>query len=121
MKGEGVPFKLEVEKTENQNIDFGITKVGEESSRVVSIINLSKKKIDITFDTDSQLEDFKKLFLEVHPSNEISINPKERKEIEILFHPKARIHSYKTDLTYKIVQNQEKRKLLSMQTAAHGV
>lgn len=29
IKGEGVPFKLEVEKTENQNIDFGITKVGE--------------------------------------------------------------------------------------------
>jgi hydrocephalus-inducing protein len=57
----------------------------------------------------------------VNPSNEISINPKERKEIEIHFHPKARIHSFKTDLNYKIVQNQEKRKLLSMQTAAHGV
>lgn len=39
-------------------------------------MNLSKKKIDITFDTDTQLEDFKKLFLEVSPSGELSINPK---------------------------------------------
>jgi hydrocephalus-inducing protein len=59
--------------------------------------------------------------LEVSPSTEISINPKERKDIEITFHPKTRIHSFKADLNYKIVQNQEKRKLLSMQTAAHGV
>lgn len=28
VKGEGVPLKLELEKTQDQNIDFGITKVG---------------------------------------------------------------------------------------------
>lgn len=95
--------------------------MGDESTRTVSIINLSKKRIDITFDTDNQLEEWKKLFLEVSPSQEITIEPKERKDIELTFHPKNRIHSFKTDLNYKIIQNQEKRKLLSVQTAAHGV
>jgi hydrocephalus-inducing protein len=45
IKGEGIPLKLEVEKTEDQNVDFGITKVGQEETRVVGIVNQSKKKI----------------------------------------------------------------------------
>ena len=44
-----------MEKTEDQNIDFGITKVGHEVSRTVTLINYSKKKIDITFDVSDQL------------------------------------------------------------------
>ncbi len=28
VKGEGIPLKLELEKTQDQNIDFGVTKVG---------------------------------------------------------------------------------------------
>jgi hypothetical protein len=50
-----VPLKLELEKTEDQNIDFGITKVGSEVSRVASLVNNSKKKIEITFDVEGQL------------------------------------------------------------------
>lgn len=45
IKGEGVPLKLELERTEDQNIDFGVTHVGAEASRTVSLINNSKKKI----------------------------------------------------------------------------
>ena len=45
IKGEGIPLKLEVEKTEDQNIDFGITKVGNEAHRTVTLVNHSKKKI----------------------------------------------------------------------------
>jgi hydrocephalus-inducing protein len=55
IKGEGIPLKLELEKTEDQNIDFGVTKVGNEASRTVSLFNYSKKKIEITFDVDGQL------------------------------------------------------------------
>lgn len=45
LKGEGIPLKLEVERTEDQNVDFGVTKVGEDDTRIIPIINSSKKKI----------------------------------------------------------------------------
>ncbi len=45
VKGEGIPLKLELEKTEDQNIDFGVTRVGGDASRTVSLFNQSKKKI----------------------------------------------------------------------------
>jgi hydrocephalus-inducing protein len=81
IKGEGIPLKLELEKTEDQNIDFGVTHVGSESSRTVSLINNSKKKIEITFDVDSQIEDLKKQFIQIIPSNSITINPREKTEV----------------------------------------
>lgn len=50
--GEGIPFKLELEKAEDQNLDFGIVRVNKESSKYVSLINYSKKPLTITFDTE---------------------------------------------------------------------
>jgi hydrocephalus-inducing protein len=55
IKGEGIPLKLELEKTEDQNIDFGVIRVGGDASRTVSLLNNSKKKIEITFDVDNQI------------------------------------------------------------------
>ena len=52
----GVYLKLELDKTEDQNIEFGVTRVGGEASRTVSLVNHSKKKIEITFDVENQLE-----------------------------------------------------------------
>lgn len=121
IKGEGIPLKLELEKTEDQNIDFGVTHVGSESSRTVSLINNSKKKIEITFDVDSQMEDLKKQFIQIIPSNSITINPREKTEVEISFKPTARINAFKTELCYKIIENQEKKKLLNINTTAHGI
>jgi hypothetical protein len=56
VRGEGVPLKLELEKIEDQNIDFGVTKVGGEAHRSVTLINNSKKKIEIDFNIDNQIE-----------------------------------------------------------------
>lgn len=63
--GEGSPFKLELERTEDQNVDFGVVRVGKESSKYVSLINLSKKAVTITFDTEDQLAELKKQFVTV--------------------------------------------------------
>jgi len=51
--GEGIPLKLELEKTEDQNLDFGILRVGVEQTRHVLLSNFSRKPITITFDTDN--------------------------------------------------------------------
>ena len=45
IKGEGIPLKLEVERTEDQNVDFGVTKVGHDVSRQIGLVNHSRKKI----------------------------------------------------------------------------
>jgi len=76
IKGEGIPLKLELERTEDQNIDFGVSKVGHEVSRTVSVVNHSKKKIEITFDVDNQIEMLKKSFINVHPNGSLTINPR---------------------------------------------
>ena len=68
--------KLELEKTEDQNIDFGVTRVGGEASRTVSLVNHSKRKIEITFDVENQLQDLKKQFIQIIPNNPITINPR---------------------------------------------
>lgn len=121
IKGEGIPFKLEVENTEDQNIDLGIMKVGEEVHRIIPIINTSRRKIDITFDVGDQIKELKKMCLDVSPLSDISINPRERKNIEISYYPTSRMHIFKTDLNYKILDNQEQRKLLGIQSAAYGI
>lgn len=56
-------------------------KVGEEVHRVIPIVNTSRKRIDITFDVDDQLKDLKKMAIDVAPFGDISINPREKKNI----------------------------------------
>lgn len=52
MLGEGIPLKLELEKTEDSNIDFGIVRVNKESTRTIALINYSRKPVNLTFNTD---------------------------------------------------------------------
>jgi hydrocephalus-inducing protein len=65
--GEGIPFKLELEKTEDQNLDFGVVRVGKESQKSVLLQNLSKKPVNLTFDTGDQLKELEKYFVSVLP------------------------------------------------------
>lgn len=83
--------------------------------------NNSKKKIEITFDVDDQIEDLKKQFIQIIPNTAVTINPREKYDIEISFKPTVRINSFKGDILYKIIENQEKRKLLNVFTIAHGI
>ncbi len=101
-----------MEKTEDQNIDFGVTRVGGDASRTVSLFNHSKKKIEITFDVEGQLEELKKQFIQIVPSSAFSINPREKNDIEFSFKPTARSHAFKTPIFYKIIENQDKKQLM---------
>lgn len=119
--GEGIQFKLELERTEDQHIDFGIVKVGSDVTRTVSLINHSKKTVSISLEAPGQLEELKKNFIEIFPLKEIQMHPKEKKDFEIRFNPKTRLHQFKMELFYKIVENNETRKLLNINGACHGV
>ena len=48
------------------------------SNRSVTLVNNSKKKIEISFNVANQLEELKKNFISVVPSDKISINPREK-------------------------------------------
>lgn len=121
IQGEGIQFKLELERTEDQHIDFGILKVGQDITRTVSLINYSKKVININLDCGTQLQDLKKNYVSVFPIKEFTIQPREHKEIEIRFNPRARLHQFKEELYYKIVENNEVRKLLNINGSCHGI
>lgn len=50
ISGEGIPFKIELEKTEDSNVDFGVVRVNGDTTKVVGLVNMSRKPIAITFD-----------------------------------------------------------------------
>ena len=119
--GEGIQFKLELEKTEDQHIDFGILKVGQDVTRTVSLINYSKKSMNLSLDCGLQLQELKKNFIQVFPLKEFTIHPKEKRDIEIRFNPKSRLHQFKEELLYRIVENNEPRKLLNINGSCYGI
>lgn len=49
------------------------------------------------------------------------INPREKHDVEVNFRPTARINAFKTEICYKIIENQEKKKLLNVFGTAHGI
>lgn len=91
--GEGTPYKLELEKTEDTNLEFGVARVNQSITKIVPIINNSRKPITINLNLKEQKEELKKLYLRVIPDeSEFVINPREKREIEVTFNPKARLH-----------------------------
>jgi hypothetical protein len=50
IRGEGCPLKLELMKAENKLVDFGIKTVGAKITKVINLINHSKRAITISFD-----------------------------------------------------------------------
>jgi len=49
------------------------------------------------------------------------IQGRERRNIEISFHPKIRLHNFKREIFYKIIENQERRKFLTVMGTCHGI
>lgn len=119
--GEGIPFKLELDKTEDSNVDFGVVRVNKDSTKMVAIVNYSRKPVNLTFDIGNQLEELRKMFINVLPLSDFCLQPKEKKEIEINFAPKLRLHQFRKELKYKIIENQEERKLLNINGTCHGI
>lgn len=63
IKGEGVPFKIDLDKQEDSLVDFGIAKVGQDLTKVVTLVNSSKKSVKIGFQVDNQLETLQETFI----------------------------------------------------------
>jgi hydrocephalus-inducing protein len=96
-------------------------RINQDVTKTVSILNLSKKAINLNFDFGAQFNEMKKDYLSVVPAKEFTIMPRDKKEVEVRFNPRSRLHHFKREIFYHIVENQEERKLLTVQGACHGI
>ena len=74
--GEGVPLNLHLEKPDQKLVDFGIRRIGDDITKVIYLVNFSRKPITISFDVNDQLKDFEKYYLSVLPTQAFTINPR---------------------------------------------
>jgi len=58
--GEGIPMKLELERAEDNFVDFGIQRIGSDVTKVISLVNYSKRAITITLNVGKQIEELSK-------------------------------------------------------------
>jgi len=119
--GEGIPMKLELERAEDNFVDYGIQRIGSDITKTISLVNYSKRAITIKLDVGKQLEDLSKLCVSLYPEGAITINPKEKHDIEIRFHPQTRINSFKKEIMYSVHENDEEHRLLYLQGSCHGM
>ena len=61
--------------------------------------------MNLSLDCSGQKEELSKYYISFNPEKEFSIPPKEKRDIEIRYHPKTRLHHFKKELFYKIVEN----------------
>ena len=120
IKGEGVPVKLELASREQENIDFGVVRVGVEKTRTVQLTNKSKRSVNLTLVDGSGLDELKKHAVFFTPDSEILLKPKQSIPIEITFKPKERLPPFNENLLAKF-SNGETKKVLSIAGACHGI
>ena len=122
LRGEGVPLKLELERAEDTSIDFGIQRIGSDITKTARLMNFGRRAITLSFDFNNQLENLQEKYaISVYPSKEFVLNPKDAIEVEIRFNPKTRLHQFKHELSYQIVENKEAHKLLNVIGCCHGI
>lgn len=122
IKGEGIPMKVELEKAEHSNIDFGIVGVGSDVTRVARLVNHGKRAITLNLNVNDQLSFLREKYsIYVYPDKEFTLNPREVADIEIRFNPTVRLHQFKYELFYETVENRETYKLLNINGSCHGI
>lgn len=120
VKGEGCPIKLELANPEHEYLDFGVLKVGNEKTKVINLVNKSKKPVNVTLIDGSGEEEFKKYAVRFHPDEEIIIKPRESVPVEVSFKPTGRLHPFTNEIHMKFA-NGETRKLCTVNGACHGM
>jgi hypothetical protein len=118
IKGEGIPLKLELANSEQENVNFGVARVGTEVSKTVQLTNRSKRPVRVTLVEGEG--DLKRSCVTFSPDEEIAIKPKEVVPIELNFKPSKRLPNFTGEIFMKFI-NGEKRKLLNVSGVSHGI
>ena len=119
IKGEGIPMNIELVDPDQHNVDFGIVSKGSDLTKVVNLVNKSRKAVQFTLTTPDK-EDLVKNCISITPSEEVSLKPKKVLPIEVRFNPKTRMPNFSHDIQLDIKGN-ETRKLFTVQGVSHGI
>ena len=117
--GEGIHLIIDLARPEEQFIDFGIVGVGGDVTKTATLVNKSRKVVNLSLYPDNK-EDFTKNNLTLTPERELSIRSKEQIPIEIRYNPKSRMPAFKHDIML-LVKDNEARRLISLGGVSHGI
>ena len=120
IKGEGCPLRLELASRDEENVNFGVCREGGDITKTVHLTNKSKKSVTFVLEDGSGMDELKRNCVSFSPTDEVVVKPKEALPIELRFNPTTRLHPFLIDLLMRF-SNGEKRKLLSVQGACHGI
>lgn len=119
IKGEGIPLQLELQDPDQGFTDFGIVSVGGDVTKTVPLINRSKKPVTFKL-KPADPAGFAKCNLSCSPDGEVTLKPREIKQVELRFNPKARLPNFNHELLLEVEAN-EPRKLISLHGVSHGI
>eukprot|EP00826_Nyctotherus_ovalis_P009987 TRINITY_DN12651_c0_g2_i3.p1 TRINITY_DN12651_c0_g2~~TRINITY_DN12651_c0_g2_i3.p1 ORF type:complete len:921 (+),score=283.65 TRINITY_DN12651_c0_g2_i3:189-2951(+) len=119
--GEGIPLVLELSKSEDQMIDFGIVKVGGDATKAVNLVNKSKRPVTFSIELENTAE-FEKcnLSLNVDKGKERTLKPNESFTLEVRYQPSTRMPAFKHDILLKVGEG-ETRHLTTVTGVSHGI
>eukprot|EP00698_Gefionella_okellyi_P022526 TRINITY_DN7486_c0_g1_i1.p1 TRINITY_DN7486_c0_g1~~TRINITY_DN7486_c0_g1_i1.p1 ORF type:complete len:4186 (-),score=1237.39 TRINITY_DN7486_c0_g1_i1:99-12656(-) len=102
ISGEGAPMRLELLKPEQQQLNFGALRVGQDQLRTVKVVNRSK--LATTFAASpATVSALEAVSVHVSPTHEIMLRPRESASIELRFAPSARIGAFERKLDIDIL------------------
>jgi hydrocephalus-inducing protein len=102
--------------------DIGAVSVNSDVTKIIPIMNRSAKAIKFRVEPANK-DKFNKCALTISPDEktDIILKPKESIPMEIRFRPKTRLANFEHEIYLKIEGMEEKRKILSLLGAAHGI
>jgi hydrocephalus-inducing protein len=118
--GKGAMPQLEMANPGQRKIAFGVANVGSENRRSVPLVNRSKKAITVQLIDEGQhgsgaLSD---RCVGIYPTNEVTVQPRESLNVQVVFSPNKRVGTFNEDLFIKYAGLT--RKLLVVSGKAQG-
>mmetsp|Transcript_3107 Transcript_3107/g.11897 ORF Transcript_3107/g.11897 Transcript_3107/m.11897 type:complete len:4490 (-) Transcript_3107:1724-15193(-) len=117
LEGEGTPVRIDLAPESAKNISFGALRVGESSTKSITVQNKSKIPATIAFAREQ--DHLRKNFVSVDVREPLVLKPRQIADIPLTFNPKARLQSFTEEL-YAIVEGQE-QKLTTVLGSCQGI
>lgn len=100
-------------------MDFGIVSVGGDVTKIIPLINKSKKPVTFSL-TPGDEEMFKKCAINFTPDKELTLKPREVIPVEIRYNPKTRMPQFHLELNLQLKDNEAKQ-IMQIKGVSHGI
>lgn len=97
VSGTGIPARLELVNPAHKSISFGATRVNTTSSKIIKIVNRSKRELCIELHLSTL--SIKQPFLDITPTRPFTLRPRETQEVQVVFAPSSRVEKFTEHVT----------------------